>query len=113
VPLPFRPRSESRYAQAQAANVVGCLDGFLGQENAKARSAEREHLDTEGVLRVPADLLADRPVQHGLHMIVVVEQERQRDEPELRLPIAQRAQVGPAHVERAELQRLGRGAQIE
>jgi hypothetical protein len=46
-------------------------------------------------------------------VVEVGEDERHRHETELRLPVAQRAEIRPAHVERAERQRLGGGAEVE
>ena len=91
----------------------GVADLLAAAEDAEAGGAEREHLDAQRLLDVGVHLLADRPVEDLLHVVVAAEQERHRHEAELRLPVAERAEVRPAQVERPELQRLGGGAEVE
>ena len=58
------------------------------------------------------DLVADRPVEHGVHVLLGAEQERQRRHDGLGHDVVQRRHVDAHHVEPADLQLLDRVALV-
>ena len=109
----FNPGWNFGHAQANAAHIVGLVDLLARQENPKTRSPQAEDLHPHGLFGHVHHLATGGAIQHPADMVEITEQKGQRHKAQGRCPVGQGAQIAPAHVQRAELQGLGRGAQVK